>query len=198
MVRAHIQVVCLGLEFVVSLYKSTLRTFSNMGTSARLAHEDVPIGPGTAGTDGVISVVQSVPTVRSKYIRKTGRAGTTATEPNPSTSPQRDTTSIRVFDGGKCVRVLYPKRRGTSRPLGPQHRTGEPARGSTRRGGRRKLRCSPRGSQGPPNSADATGNTFGAEDGPLRVALTNDPFCAGEDKGRPRMLGLRSAEQTGE
>ena len=75
-------------------------TMSNVGTSARSAHEDVPIGPGTAGTDGVISVVQSVPTVRSKYIRKTGRAGTTATEPNPSTSPQRDTTSIRVFDGG--------------------------------------------------------------------------------------------------
>ena len=75
MVRAHIQVVCLGLEFVVSLYKSTLRTFSNMGTSARLAHEDVPIGPGTAGTDGVISVVQSVPTVRRSQYTENGAGG---------------------------------------------------------------------------------------------------------------------------
>ena len=31
-------------------------------------------------------------------------------------------------------------------------------------------------------TADTDGNTLGDEDGPLRVALSNNPFCAGEEK----------------
>ena len=149
---AHIQVVCSELEFVVSLYKSTVRTFSSVGT---------------AGTGGLGPLFNPSRRQGGANTRKRGERGRRLRSRIPQRRRRATQHRFASFDGGQHVRGSFiPNGRAPAHPHDSS---------STSRRYLHSLQLLP------PNSANATGNTFGADDAVASGSFSNDPFCAGEE-----------------
>ena len=101
MVRAHIQVVCLGLEFVVSLgIQVHVEDLFKHGHVCAVGARGRPHWP-RYGRNGRSNLRCSIrPNGKEQVHMENGAGGDDGYGAESLNVAQRDTTSIRVFDGG--------------------------------------------------------------------------------------------------